>query len=142
MVRAHKAVVCIFEVRFESDNGFCCQLFNLSLDVADVSAPCGQLFVYVRQQLLRRVVIAAHKGRVGLLELFRIFVERVVGQVHEEVTQVHAVGLLVVLLIRKDKTRTVIRSVRLSHEKEIIRLYRYQLQEQASSEVFESRRFE
>ena len=141
MVRAHEAVVSIFEVGLESDNGFCCQLFNLSLDVANVSAPCSQLFVYVRQQLLRRVVIAAHKGRVRLLELFGILVERVVGQVHVEVAQVHAVGLLVVLLTRKDKTRTVSRSVRLSHEKEIIRLYRYQLQEQARCKVFESRLF-
>ena len=98
VVSADEAVVSIFQVRFQGDHRLGCQLFNLPLDVADVTATRGQLFVDIRKQLLRRVVCSIHERGVRLFEFVRVLVEGVVGQVHEEVTQVHAVWFLVVLL--------------------------------------------
>ena len=98
MVRAHEAVIRILQVRLERNDRLSRQLVYLPLDVADVSAAGRQFFKDIRQKLLRGVISAVHERSVRLLELVRVLIQRVVGQVHIEISQVHTVRFLVVLL--------------------------------------------
>ena len=82
MVSRHETVVRILQVRFQSNHCFGCQLFDLLLQDAHVSALACELFEHRCQQLLASVGIDISKVGAGLLKLVRLLVEAVVRQVH------------------------------------------------------------
>ena len=69
MVRTYETVIRVFQIRLEGNHRLRCQLVNLPLNMANVSASRRQFFEYVRQKLLRGVISAVHKRSVRLLEL-------------------------------------------------------------------------
>ena len=75
MVSTHEAVISVFQIGLKGDNRLGCELLNLSLDMADVTAAGGQLLVYVTEQLFTGVVPAIHERGVWLLKLIRVFIQ-------------------------------------------------------------------
>ena len=98
MVSAHEAVICVLKVRLQRNYRLSRQFVYLPLNMTYVSTPGGKFLKHIRQKLLRGVICAIHKLSIWLLELIRVLIQRVVGQVHVKVSQVHTVRFLVVLL--------------------------------------------
>lgn len=74
MIRVHKAVIGIFEVRLKSDHRFRRQFFDLPFQMPDVTTFSSEFLEDVGKELLRRIVVI-EKLRVRLLELLRVLVE-------------------------------------------------------------------
>jgi len=101
MICVNKAVVCILEIRLESDHCLCCQFFDLPFQMPHVTTFSTQFLEDVGKELLRGIVVI-EKLRVRLFELLRVLVKRKVRQMHVHVTHVHGIGLSIVL---RAKTR-------------------------------------
>jgi len=91
-----EAVVGVLEVGLERNYGLGGELLDLLLEHGDVLAAHLELLVQVGEQLLAGVRIQICVVLPSDLELLRLLVQTVVGQVHVQVLHVQAVGLFVV----------------------------------------------
>ena len=97
--RRNEAMIRIFEVGLQRDNGLLGQFFNLFSELLRLfSFETLQLLKKIGQELLRRSRVDVCKVLASIFELVRLFVETVVREVHMHVFHVEVAGLLVIRL--------------------------------------------
>ena len=103
MVRANEAVIGIFEVWLQGDDGLLGNVPNLLYQMPSVFALVDKVLQDRGEKLLRRLIVIC-KGFRGSLELMGVLVQTKVGQVHVKIFDIRMVRLLVVVGAKSGKT--------------------------------------